>query len=703
MAGMAARKVRFGIAAKAVTFVTLVLAMSMAVIVSVTLSANRKALLDETVERAAGLSYAAIALSRADILAGRADELSGMLDEFANRPEIAYVFSVSADGRVLAGHSEDVTTSADTAIDSLTTAAWSNAQEVSDVRDGVLHMAIPVESDGRVHSVLRTGFALDHISAHITRMGRRVVILGLCVFLVIAPLTALAVSVLVRPIRAVTEAAQKITRREFDLDLKVHTNDELQVLAEALNGMAVQVRGFIARIRQLAFIDELTKLPNKTGFLEHARRILADSDMPSAALLIDLDRFKRLNDIYGPREGDKLLAAAAQRMHAAAKRVAERYRHPDARPPLLARLSGDEYALLMCGPSPTSAAKEVAREILDSLHEPFAINEGEAMLSASIGIARAPIDGREIEELMRLANLALDGIKADGGDDFRFFETEMTRRALERMNLENELRRAIANNEFVVHYQPKVDARTGALTGCEALVRWRRDGDIVGPGAFIEAAEDCGLISEIGDFVLEEACAAAARWREAGHECCVAVNVSATQFEIGGFAERVLDVLERTGLPPSLLELELTETVAMNNPDQVIRQVEPIREKGVRFAIDDFGTGHSSLASLTRMPFDTFKIDQSFVRQMETEPSARVVVETIIAMARALGYETVGEGVETPTQFAFLRLNGCTTAQGWYFGKPAPEEEFVKRLAADRQTADANTPTVTAPKLRNAV
>jgi diguanylate cyclase (GGDEF)-like protein len=407
--------------------------------------------------------------------------------------------------------------------------------------------------------------------------------------------------------------------------------------------------------------------------------------MPAAALLIDLDRFKRLNDIYGPREGDKLLHAAAQRIQAAARRIADQFRHPEARPPLLARFSGDEYALLLCGPSPTTAARAAAQAILENLREPFPLNEGEAVLTASIGVARAPVDGREIEELLRLANLALDGVKAEGGDGCRFFEMEMTRRAVQRMTLENELRRAIANREFVVHYQPKVDARSGEITGCEALVRWRRGDKIVGPAGFIPAAEDCGLINEVGEFVLGEACAAASRWRARGAVCTVAVNVSAIQFQSPDFSRRVLDVLQSSGLPPHLLELELTESVAMRDPDEVIKQVQPMREKGVRFAIDDFGTGHSSLATLTRLPFDTFKIDQTFVRQMETDPSARVVVETILAMARALGYDTVGEGVETPTQFAFLRLNGCTTAQGWYFGKPAPESEFFARLTSDRR------------------
>ena len=548
-----------------------------------------------------------------------------------------------------------------------------------------MHVALPIEIDGDTAAVLRLAFSLKHIDMRLNATRWRVLLYSLAGIVLLIPLIAFCGLYMTRPIRKLTEAAKKIARQDFDIDLRVKTGDELEDLADALNDLSQHMRSSMKRIRQLAFVDTLTQLPNKTGFIEQARRTLAESEMPAAALLIDLDRFKRLNDIYGPREGDKLLHAAAQRIQAAARRIADQFRHPEARPPLLARFSGDEYALLLCGPSPTTAARAAAQAILENLREPFPLNEGEAVLTASIGVARAPVDGREIEELLRLANLALDGVKAEGGDGCRFFEMEMTRRAVQRMTLENELRRAIANREFVVHYQPKVDARSGEITGCEALVRWRRGDKIVGPAGFIPAAEDCGLINEVGEFVLGEACAAASRWRARGAVCTVAVNVSAIQFQSPDFSRRVLDVLQSSGLPPHLLELELTESVAMRDPDEVIKQVQPMREKGVRFAIDDFGTGHSSLATLTRLPFDTFKIDQTFVRQMETDPSARVVVETILAMARALGYDTVGEGVETPTQFAFLRLNGCTTAQGWYFGKPAPESEFFARLTSDRR------------------
>jgi EAL domain-containing protein (putative c-di-GMP-specific phosphodiesterase class I) len=255
------------------------------------------------------------------------------------------------------------------------------------------------------------------------------------------------------------------------------------------------------------------------------------------------------------------------------------------------------------------------------------------------------------------------------------------------MTLHNELRQAMKENEFVVHYQPKIDVREGTIAGCEALVRWQQSsGKLVGPGDFIEAAEESGLIREIGDFVLQESCLAAARWAKDGYDCGVAVNVSALQFASNDFTEAVFRALDKAGLPPSKLELELTESVAMTNPERMLEQIGPLREKGVRFAIDDFGTGHSSLAYLTRLPFDVFKIDQSFVQSMTEDKHARVIVQTVLAMAESLGYRTVAEGVETREHFAFLQLHCCDYVQGYYFAKPMIEADLVSMLAAEKSS-----------------
>lgn len=556
--------------------------------------------------------------------------------------------------------------------------------------NGRLRAAQPVFYDGALVGVVTLEAGLAEIQARAwTLMWRNAALVGLTLAVAL-PLTLMVIRRAMRPIQALTNAATKLAGRDFDVDLDVRTGDEFEVLADAFIDMTGQVKSGMERVRRLAFVDELTQLPNKTAFMEHLRRAMTSADTPGAVLLVNLDRFKRFNDTFGAREGDRILSAAAERLQAVLRQLRSRYLHPDAKAPVAARIGGDEFAILICGPAPTGVAKHTARDLVKAIAAPLELAGQQISLTARVGIARFPLDAPDADHLLRHANLALDAAKSDGGGSFRFFEPDMTRRAVERMTLETELRQAVARDEFVVHYQPKIDARTGACTGCEALVRWNRRGRIVGPGAFIEAAEESGLIIEIGQIVLHKACAAARRWLNEGLDAHVAVNVSAVQFERDDFNKVVLGALTEAGLDPKYLELELTESVAMHELERVIDQVEPLRAQGVRFAIDDFGTGYSSLSSLTRLPFDVFKIDQSFVRRLEEDPDARVVIETILAMARALGYDTVAEGVETPSQFAFLRLNGCTNAQGWHFGKPMPEHEFVDFLRQDARGAVAN-------------
>ena len=556
-------------------------------------------------------------------------------------------------------------------------------RQVVESGDQISFAAPILDSEGQLIAVARVDLNRTEATDRVTETLQRGFWLALFGLGLAMPLTGLALSRAMRPVRQLTEAAERAARRDYNQQVDIRTGDELEILGHAFNEMVQQTSASMKRIRKLAYVDELTGLPNKAAFNEMLHRAISDASLPGVVMIINLDRFKRLNDTFGEKEGDRLLIAASKRLRSVMKSLRSRYNHEDARPPVLARLGGDAFAVMICGPMPVGAAKQCSRDVLDALREPLQLANQHASISARIGIARFPTDASDAEHLMRYANFALDAAKVDGGGKFRFFEPDMTRRAVERVTLENEMRGAIERQEFEVHYQPKVDARTGDISGCEALVRWRRDGRLVPPGVFIEVAEDSGLIVDIGEFVLFEACRAAQRWRQAGFATHIAVNVSAVQFDREDFNASVMRALQQSGLPPELLELELTESVAMNDPDALIAQIGPLRSRGIRFAIDDFGTGYSSLSSLTRLPFDVFKIDQSFVRRMEGDPNARVVIETILAMARALGYETVAEGVETQSQFAFLRLTGCTYAQGFHFGKPVPETEFLATLRRD--------------------
>jgi diguanylate cyclase (GGDEF)-like protein len=396
-------------------------------------------------------------------------------------------------------------------------------------------------------------------------------------------------------------------------------------------------------------------------------------------LFLDLDRFKRVNDSLGIGEGDRLLEAVGRRLREAARAWDLANGDTSAGPSMVARLGGDEFTILMPRLRDPADAARLSRRVIDAVRRPFEISGHQVFLGLSVGAAVFPRDGSDPETLLRHADLAMAAAKKAGGNACEFFESAMNQSAFERLVLENELREAVREDQLVVFYQPKIGMTDGSLAGVEALVRWQHPtAGLLSPGAFIEAAEECGLIGEIGDWVLRRACQEASDLMAKGHTVPVAVNVSAMQFESETFSDTVLEALQDSGLPPEMLELELTESTAMRDPERVIQQIEPLREMGVTFAIDDFGTGHSSLSYLTRMPFDVFKIDQTFVREMSNDDHARVVVETILALAKSLKLKTVAEGVETAEQYAQLRSLGATLAQGYLFSRPIPLDELER-------------------------
>ncbi len=544
-----------------------------------------------------------------------------------------------------------------------------------------LQLAVPAyTSQRRLSGVIYARLELTELVASRNDMIKRQALLALFALGIFLPLAALLVGRALRPIQTLTEAARHASSKTLDTRIRINTGDELEVLANAFNRMFARLDGNLKRIHRLAYVDMVTELPNRERFRKETERVARralEEDHTGAVLFIDLDRFKRVNDSLGIGEGDRLLEMVGRRLKEVVRGCDLAAGRMDD-PSMVARLGGDEFTALLPKIDDSADAARVANKLVDAIRLPFEIGGHQVFLGASIGVSVFPQDGADPETLMRHADLAMAHAKRAGGAAAQFFEPTMNQSAFERLVLENELRDAVQKDELVVFYQPKVLMKDGSIAGAEALVRWRHPtAGLLSPGAFIEAAEECGLIGEIGDWVLRRACNQAAAWRAAGLEIPVAVNVSAMQFEREGFSQSVLEALEDADLPPHLLELELTESVAMENPERVIEQVQPLRDKGVNFAIDDFGTGHSSLAYLTRMPFDVFKIDMSFVRHMTTDPHARIVVETILAMAKSLKLETVAEGVETPEQMAMLKAMGATLAQGFLFGRPMPYDQFM--------------------------
>jgi diguanylate cyclase (GGDEF)-like protein/PAS domain S-box-containing protein len=428
-------------------------------------------------------------------------------------------------------------------------------------------------------------------------------------------------------------------------------------------------------IRRLAFYDPLSGLPNRQLLLDRLRHALASSARSGrqfALLFIDLDNFKTLNDNLGHGIGDLLLKHTAVRLTACVREV-----------DTVARLGGDEFVVLLEDLSERSEeaaaqAEAVARKILERLAEPCRLDGHDHRATASIGITLCAESRETTEELLKRADMAMYQAKAAGHNTLRFFDPQMQAAVSKRAATESDLREALLRRQFELHYQAQVDA-DGRLTGVEALLRWRHPGrGMVAPLEFIPLAEETGLILPIGDWVLQAACAQLAGWaaQPGLAHLTIAVNVSARQIQQADFAERVMAALEQTGADPSRLELELTESLLVQNAEDAIAKMARLKARGVRFSLDDFGTGYSSLAYLKRLPLDQLKIDRGFVRDILTDPNDAAIARTVVVLAESLGLEVIAEGVETEEQRDFLARGGCRHYQGYLFARPLPPAEF---------------------------
>ena len=442
----------------------------------------------------------------------------------------------------------------------------------------------------------------------------------------------------------------------------------LKPLLTSIDEVHERSEAAMRRALTMAYTDPVTRLPNRLRFLSRLDAAVA-AGQGAHLLVCDLDRFRQVNLTYGPRVADIGLAGVAERLRA----VLSQAGLPGG---FIGRIGADQFGMILPGSS-REAVVALMSAASSAIAEGFII-EGQAMrLAASFGAAHTPTDATNGTDLLKLAEVALKEAKKQTATRAAFFDQRLLDKARAQSRLEEELRDGLDRGEFVAVFQPKVKLETGELVGAEALARWRRpDGAIVSPGVFIPIAEDLGLIAKLGKQVMRDACFAAAGWNRKGIISSVAVNVSPHQFDDPDFVASVYKALDDSGLPPNLLELEITESAAVADGDRVARIMWPLRNRGVRLAIDDFGTGHSNFAAITRLPFDVFKIDQQFVRALSTDPHAPAIVEMILAMAEALGQETVAEGVETKEQADFLLRRACTIGQGYYYSPPLPAEEF---------------------------
>ncbi len=427
------------------------------------------------------------------------------------------------------------------------------------------------------------------------------------------------------------------------------------------------------RAVRMANHDQVTNLPNQMLLRDRAEQAMSQTSGAGTQvglMVLDLDHFKTVNDSLGHAGGDELLRQVGRALAAVVGSV-----------DTVSRRGGNEFVVLLPKANPDTIRLK-AQGLLTALAEPFTVLGREAVVSASVGVALCPAGEDDFDALLNNAEVAMYQAKDAGRRCVRFFTEDMNKGAYDRMALVSDLSRAAQRGEFRLHYQPLVNLTTNEVVGAEALIRWERPGvGMVPPNAFIPLAESTGLVVDIGQWVLHEACMQQRRWKDAGHgHLFVAVNVSALQFRQSILEQQVSDALQRSGCDPHRLELELTESTLMVEPEEVLEVIRRLKQRGVQLAIDDFGTGYSSLAYLRRLAVDKIKIDQSFVRELTSDPDGAAIVRAVIQMARSLGLRTVGEGIETQVNRQALQVLGCDFGQGYFFGKPVPAAEFDRLI-----------------------
>ncbi|HEY0846361.1 MAG TPA: EAL domain-containing protein [Noviherbaspirillum sp.] len=479
------------------------------------------------------------------------------------------------------------------------------------------------------------------------------------------------------------------TGQGYDLEIQIHhgngntiwMNAKCETVRNAA-GEVVALRGTLQdmserklaeqRIRDAALHDPLTGLPNRTLIFEHCRHLLAAAQrnhIRGALLYVDLDRFKSINDLYGHDAGDRVLQEVGRRLVAGTRQE-----------DLVGRLGGDEFVVVLSHLEPgRHRAAIVAEHLLDSIRRPIGIEGTELSISPSIGISLFPEDANDANALIHTADLAMYQVKRTSRSDFQFYTPDLDRRAEEILAIEARLKNALGQGDLQLHYQPVIDIKNGRLIGAEALLRLSDNaGEPLGPDRFIPVAEASGLIAQLGEWVAAEACRQHDTWRSQGLDLTIAINVSPLQFRQRSFAETLGGIISSTGIDPSFLEIEVTESAIMENIDEAVEILNRIKALGVRVALDDFGTGYSSLSNLTSLPLDKLKVDQSFVRRIGHDQASRSVTEAILSLGRSLKLDVHAEGIESETALRYLKFHGCSHAQGYWFSRPLPAANFTR-------------------------
>ncbi|OAN66754.1 putative bifunctional diguanylate cyclase/phosphodiesterase [Sphingomonas sp. TDK1] len=460
-------------------------------------------------------------------------------------------------------------------------------------------------------------------------------------------------------------------------------------LAQSIDELFLKLRGNLESVHRLAMFDTVTGLANRPHFRRSAERMLEDAPEEARAVLffIDLDRFKAVNDTLGHAVGDVLLGMVANRLRAVGDQCAA-FNHGET--PLIGRLAGDEFTLFFADLPDPAARERVGEKVLQALSEPFDLAGQQVSIGASVGLALHPDHGLTLHDLMGAADAAMYQAKTQGRGRVETFSDGLAAQMIARARLETELRAAIEHDEFALVFQPQISAKSGVIVGAEALLRWQHPDGTKLPAAFLQRAEETGLIVEIGDWVVATVANTIARWGRLGIEQRLAVNVSQRQIDHASFFRHLRAAMLAAQAPARLLELEISETLAMHCSEDVLRAIAMLRSAGATVAVDDFGTGYSNLARLRRLPIDRVKLDRSVIEHVATNPEARAIAQAVIGLVHGLGCQAVAEGIETEAQATVLRVIGCDILQGYAIGAPMGEADFlawVQGMTPQRATA----------------
>lgn len=682
------RMLTYGLRGKVSLFVCMLLTAFTAVFITVNIIAEQ-----EIVEQRLKREARSIASMLADFASNyltdlRIDELRVIVQDVQRREDILYAFVLDPDDALIVDGVIGDDNLFDTIDDPLSRAARASGRGFLSLDGNGLHAVEPVYLGAEELGTVRIGMSTEQLQRDIIALRNRNAVLGVGFLVISLVLSLPLVRRITRPLAQLTESTEAASQGRFEHQIAIRTNDEIGTLAAAFNRMLGQLHDHTARIRNLAFFDSVTDLPNRVHFKElmgHAIASARRHQHRGAVLFLDLDRFKLINDTFGHEAGDLLLREFARRL-TACLRADDVIARPgaEASGSTLARLGGDEFTIMLGEIHGPADAARVARRILKELEQPFDLGGQTVVVGTSIGIAMFPEDGDQPDILLRNADVAMYHAKEQGRHNYQFYSRGLGARTVARLNLERDLRAALARGEFELRYQPQLALGSRAVVGMEALVRWHHPRlGAVFPTTFISLAEETRLIVAVGRWVLRQACHQARAWSEAGLDPLrIAVNLSVVQVLQDDFVEQVANVLAETGLAPGGLELEITETMVMTDADAVIAKLTEIKRMGVTLAIDDFGTGHSSLSYLKRFPLDRLKIDKSFIHDIAYDAGDEAIVAAIIAMARSLNFEVVAEGIETARQEEFLRRQGCDLAQGFLFSPPLAAKDVPDWLLA---------------------